>query len=249
MIGKAAKALDIHSGSLILVNSGHPFLWDVEDTELTPVTENSDVLLEREPAQMLNRLMGELNGWKGIVPVSGRRSNEEQRELWDKSMEENGADFTKQFVAPPGCSEHETGLAIDLGLMGGDIDFIRPSFPDIGLCGRFRRRAAQYGFVERYPSGKEALTGIAHEPWHFRYVGRPHAELMERKGLVLEEYIDFIRYFPLGDKPFVFESGGEQWKISFLPGGTDIMKFEGDGVCQISGNNVDGFIVTVRARP
>ena len=60
------------------------------------------------------------------------------------------------------------------------IDFIRPDFPDDGVCGAFRRAAARYGFLERYTREKEALTGIAEEPWHFRYVGVPHARLHGR---------------------------------------------------------------------
>ena len=91
-------------------------------------------------------------------------------------------------MALPGCSEHQTGLAIDLGLRGPEVDFLCPDFPYTGPCGDFRRLAADYGFVERYPAGKEPITGIAHEPWHFRYVGVPHAERMAAMGLVLEEY-------------------------------------------------------------
>ena len=106
-----------------------------------------------------------------------------------QSLAENGREFTEQYVARPGCSEHQTGLAIDLGLRLPEIDFIRPYFPYDGLAGRFRQLAAEYGFVERYPQGKEAVCGIAHEPWHFRYVGRPHALIMQKRGLTLEEYL------------------------------------------------------------
>ena len=84
---------------------------------------------------------------------------------------ENGEEFTNQFVARPGHSEHQTGLAIDLGLKQPDIDFLRPYFPYKGICQTFRELSTDYGFIERYPAGKEAITGIAHEPWHFRYVG------------------------------------------------------------------------------
>lgn len=65
----------------------------------------------------------------------------------------------------------------------------RPAFPYEGVCQMFRERAAEFGFVERYPAGKEPITGIAHEPWHFRYVSPPHARAMVRRGLVLEEYL------------------------------------------------------------
>ena len=74
----------------------------------------------------------------------------EQERIYRESLRDNGPAFTRRFVALPGCSEHETGLAIDLGERRASIDFIRPAFPDTGLCSAFRRRAARYGFILRY---------------------------------------------------------------------------------------------------
>ena len=125
-----------------------------------------------------------------IVPVSGWRSREEQQRIWDDTLAKEGEAFTRQYVACPGCSEHQTGLAIDLGLAAPHIDFIRPDFPDTGVCRAFREQAGKYGFILRYPAGKEHITGIAHEPWHFRYVGTPHSAIMTRLGLTLEEYLE-----------------------------------------------------------
>ncbi|MFR1232946.1 MAG: D-alanyl-D-alanine carboxypeptidase family protein [Evtepia gabavorous] len=102
---------------------------------------------------------------------------------------------------------------------------------------------ARYGLIQRYPAGKEEITGIGHEPWHFRYVGQPHAAIMEARGLTLEEYIAWLREFP-------YESCRYQEKnaiVSFLPGASDgptILKRDSDLPCTISGNNVDGFIIT-----
>ena len=110
-----------------------------------------------------------------IRPVSGWRSREEQQSIWDMALAEEGAAFTRKYVALPGCSEHQSGLAIDLGRACEPVDPICPDFPYDGVFGAFRRAAADYGFIERYQSGKEHLTGIAAEPWHFRYVGVPHA--------------------------------------------------------------------------
>ena len=150
-------------------------------------------------------------------------------------------------MALPGHSEHQTGLAIDLGLTQPDIDFIRPEFPYSGICQEFRIQAAAYGFVERYPSGKEAVTGIAHEPWHFRYVGRPHAEIMASKGFVLEEYHDFLKQFPFGDTPFSWQSGEREYSIVYLEAGrsrSGLLPMEADALWSVSGDNEAGFIVT-----
>lgn len=171
---------------LILVNARHACPEEVPD--LVAVGD-SPVLLEREAARSLEALMRTLDGWRSIVPVSGWRPFQEQEDIYQDSLREHGPEFTRKYVALPGHSEHQTGLAIDLGLRGPELDFIRPNFPYTGICQVFRERAADFGFVERYPAGKETVTGIAHEPWHFRYVGPAHARDLVRRGLVLEEYL------------------------------------------------------------
>ena len=175
--------------SLILVNSQHTYSQDTKQDLISVHDDHPDILLEREAVCALSRIMEPLGGWEFIVPVSGWRSLEEQLEIYAKSLQENGPEFTAKFVAIPGHSEHQTGLAIDLGLRQPDIDFIRPAFPYEGICQKFRELAPAFGFIERYPAGKEHITGIAHEPWHFRYVGTPHSEIMTFKGLTLEEYL------------------------------------------------------------
>ena len=164
----------------------------------------------------------------------------------DDTLAANGPDFTRKYVARPGCSEHQTGLAIDLGKAAGKIDFIRPAFPHDGACGAFRRLAAQYGFIERYRREKESLTGIAEEPWHFRYVGAPHAQLMESHGLCLEEYTALLRQGPRSC-PLL---DGRLAQVFYIPctGGRTQIRLP-EGCCQISGDNVGGFIVTAWGDP
>lgn len=205
------------------------------------------VLLKRRAAVLFAGLMDEIGGWSRIVPVSGYRTFEEQSDLWDSSLAEHGPAFTRAYVAPPGHSEHQTGLALDLGLKKKEIDFLCPDFPDSGICRAFREQAARYGFIRRYPGGKEAVTGIAHEPWHFRYVGTPHGEIMEKEGLTLEEYVFFLRDFPHGKRPYLFLSGGRQIAVSWLRAGKDEVTWlsvDGRLPYSVSGDNVNGFIVT-----
>lgn len=250
---------EIYSGSLILVNRAYAYKEPEKDAgkeSLMPVLEQEpEILMQRRAAVLLFHLMDKINGWRGIVPVSGWRSGREQEEIWENSLKENGKKFTETYVAFPGHSEHQSGLAIDLGQKQEVIDFIRPEFPYTGICGAFRQKAAEYGFIERYPKGREAVTGIGYEPWHFRYVGIPHARIMEQKKLILEEYIDFLRQFPYGEKPFHFAEGGREFLVSSLemPGagkGTaedseEIhMEIDETHPYWISGNNVDGFVIT-----
>lgn len=231
---------DLHSGPLVLINAAHPLR--TEPSQLTPVDEAGRILLERRAALLLRSCIQAVSGGGEIVPVSGWRSGAEQRQIWEQSLKEHGEAFTRSYVAAPDCSEHQTGLAIDLGRAAPEIDFIRPDFPDAGACGAFRRMAARYGFVERYAGDKQDLTGIAREPWHFRYVGAPHAQLLTENGLCLEEYAGFLRRSPRvcrlpgrrEAEVFYVPCRGEQTPVD-LP----------EACCQISGDNCGGFIVTV----
>ena len=174
--------------SLILVNRGNPY--SIKNETLVPFTcGKNTVHLSPCCAEAFSKLMDELRAWDKICAVSGWRSQDEQERIYNESLLHNGAEFTAKYVALPGHSEHQTGLAVDLALNLPDIDFLRPHFPYTGICGTFRDKALDYGFIERYPKGKEDITGIAHEPWHFRYVGIPHARRMKQMGLTLEEYL------------------------------------------------------------
>ena len=147
-------------------------------------------------------------------------------------------------MALPGCSEHQTGLAIDLGLAAGDIDFICPNFPYDGVCGAFRAKAADYGFILRYPAGKEPVTGISHEPWHFRYVGVPHARLMVRLGLTLEEYVDLLRR-DFVRRDLTFRAGRRDFRIRYYAGADRGPLPEEPGrYRQVSEDNCGGLVVT-----
>ncbi len=229
-------------GPLILVNAQHPIQMEAPAMLIQVDGNHPEILLEQRAAQMLAACIQKVGGGGAIVPVSGWRSREEQQQIWSDTMAERGEEFTRRYVALPGCSEHQTGLAIDLGQATDEIDFICPAFPDSGVCGTFRRHAARYGFVERYPAGKETITNIAGEPWHFRYVGVPHAQLMVEYGLCLEEYRDFVRQMPRR----VALDNGVEVRVLYQPATGAVTEVElPDACCQISGDNMDGFILTV----
>lgn len=236
----------VFQGPLRIINRDHP-LHDGSTGELVAADRRyPEILLERQTAQLLSACIQSVGGQRDIVPVSGWRSQAEQQSIWEDTLAESGEDFTRKYVALPGCSEHQSGLAIDLGKAAGHIDFIRPAFPYDGVCGAFRKAAAKYGFIERYQAGKEARTGIAREPWHFRYVGTPHALLMEAYGICLEEYPAFLRERPRSC-PL---PGGQPAQVFYVPcagEATEICLPE--GCCQISGDNIGGFIVTAWGCP
>ena len=237
----------IHAGNLILVNSRYQYR-EPEPPNLVPIGETGpQVKLNRRAAALFSELMQKIGGYGQIVPVSGFRTRKEQQAIWDGSLRENGGAFTRKYVAAPGHSEHETGLAIDLGLRKDKIDFIRPDFPYNGICDIFRENAAKYGFIERYPAGKESVTNIGHEPWHFRYVGVPHALVMRENGLTLEEYIGALRGCPYGKQPLCYQNNGLCAAVSYLRasrGKTTAFEIEADLPYSVSGDNIEGFVIT-----
>lgn len=187
---------------LQLVNPKHPVLWRPSENQLCAFHPGfPHVLLESCAARSLAALLEELDAFGEIVPVSGYRPRAMQQEIWDDTVQKQGLDYARQYVAIPGCSEHETGLAIDLAANRPEIDFICPDFPWDGIFGKFRRMAPEYGWILRYPAGKEEITRISSEPWHFRYVGTPHARILSDRGLVLEEYLAGDPGLPLWNGP------------------------------------------------
>ena len=194
-------------GTLYLVNRDHPLSVEPEQELLAPLDGGSPpVLLHRRAGAMLEQLLSHVGGGDAVVPVSGYRPRAEQQAIWDSSLAEHGQAFTETYVARPGCSEHQTGLA----------------------------------------RGKEDVTGIGHEPWHFRYVGWPHARLMEERGLVLEEYLAWLHAFPLGGEPLRYQGLGRRIEISYVPteAAADL-KLPADLPCQMSDTNEGGVVLTV----
>ena len=237
----------IYCGTLLLVNAHYPLI-DNNTKGLVPADARfPDILIKRDAANVLQFIFEKISAKNSIVPVSGYRSSKEQAAIYDGSLKENGEDFTKKYVALPNHSEHQTGLAIDLGLNKKDIDFICPDFPYDGICGEFRRIAPNYGFIERYSKDKEELTGISHEPWHFRYVGYPHSKIIVENGFSLEEYTEVIKAYRDNCKFVYKEAFGGVVEIYYIPATDDKTPISIPKNCiyQISGNNIDGFIVTV----
>ena len=108
-------------------------------------------------------------------------------------MQKDDFDFDEfiQWIALPWASEHHTGLAIDLRLKenGEWVKFLSDKELEREIYSFIHRICPRFGFILRYPPGKEDITGIHYEPWHLRYVGIKHAKAITKNGLTLEEYI------------------------------------------------------------
>ena len=120
-----------------------------------------------------------------IIAVSAFRDFEYQNNLYNHYVETKGQEYADLASARPGHSEHQTGLAIDV--MGSNKDYNK--FDESIEFDWMKNNAHLYGFILRYPKGKEKITGFKHEPWHYRYVGKKVATDIYHQNLTLEEYL------------------------------------------------------------
>lgn len=131
-------------------------------------------------------LFAESNGYNFIVD-SGYRSYNYQKKVWDSFLEKEGIEETKKKVASPGESEHQSGLAVDFGIIRDENFYDELLEEEIEWLSN---NAYKYGFILRYPLGKEHITGYQYEGWHYRYVGREISNYIYKNNLTLEEYIN-----------------------------------------------------------
>lgn len=126
-----------------------------------------------------------------LTPFSCYRSHEHQLTNYNASIQkyvlqgysnEKATELTQQYFAVPGTSEHEAGFAVD-------IDSVEESFENTPAFAWLQQHCNEYGFILRYEKETEPTTGIAYEPWHYRYVGANHAKAITEAGITLEEYV------------------------------------------------------------
>lgn len=130
----------------------------------------------------------EAEGVTGFYLVSAYRSYDEQSAIWQRKISadpEYGQNGQPVASMPPGESEHQTGLAFDITSLGHPS--MSEGYADTEQAQWLAANCARFGFILRYPKGKEDITGVVFEPWHFRYVGADRASYLTQCGLVLEE--------------------------------------------------------------
>jgi D-alanyl-D-alanine carboxypeptidase len=124
-----------------------------------------------------------------LLGVSAYRSHASQTALFNHYVNQDGYAAASTYSAVPGTSEHETGLAIDV--TGGDGKCAAEDcFGGTEEATWLQEHAAEYGFIIRYPKGKDSITGYQYEPWHLRYVGKAIAKEIMSRGITLEEYFN-----------------------------------------------------------
>ena len=131
----------------------------------------------------------EANGIDDVSVTSAYRSYEEQANLFRDEITITGSESeAAKNVNPPGCSEHQSGLSVDMH----NLPAASPAFGETDAAKWLADNAHKFGYILRYPKNKTTITGVSYEPWHFRYVGRYHATKMYELGMCLEEYMEYI---------------------------------------------------------
>lgn len=151
--------------------------------------ENGVVQMRKEAGEAFKKL-SEWAKTEGFTlnACSAYRSADYHDKLWKNGEKSGGTEYADRWWTRSGYSEHQTGLAVDIRINNdrSDLDAVR-KYPQ--EYQKLLDNIVNYGFILRYPEGKEGITGIAPESWHLRYVGKETAEEIAKKGAVLEQYI------------------------------------------------------------
>ena len=181
---------------LILVNITHMLSKDYQ-VSLHTLKSGRCAVAEEMYDDLCRMLTAGSQEGCSFVVASGYRSRERQKELLEEDirnlMNERNMTYEQAWeeavkeTMPPGCSEHETGLAVDI--VSAEYQLLDEGQEDTAEYQWLKENCSKYGFILRYPPDKTDITGINYEPWHFRYVGAEAAQEITEQGLTLEEYI------------------------------------------------------------
>lgn len=194
---EADTGTDYSTDLLILVNKDNPLPEDFA-VELHWLQNRSCAVAESMYSALSEMLSAGSEEGLSFVVASGYRDTKEQQELLEEdiaaTMEREGVTWQEAYeketreTMPPGYSEHETGLAVDIVSLYYQVLDERQEMTEESRW--LREHCSEYGFILRYPKGNEDVTGIDYESWHFRYVGKEVAEEIMKRGITLEEYLE-----------------------------------------------------------
>lgn len=187
---KNIKFVNDPNSYLVLVNKNNQLKSNYVPNDLESISlkySNADKYLRSIAREQFEKLSQDaVNLGYRIVAVSAYRDYNYQNELFNYYVKEKGLEYALDCSAKPGHSEHQTGLAVDVEGSNRDYD----NFVDSKEYNWMKDNAHKYGFILRYPKGKEHITGFKFEPWHYRYVGINLATYLYQNNLTLEEYFE-----------------------------------------------------------
>lgn len=177
--------------ALLVVNKKRPLPRDYIPSELRQPNVSQDTTHEVRPevaTAVEGMFAAALQANIRLRLISGYRSWARQRTIFEEMVRSSGMARALSYVARPGFSEHQTGLAVDLGDSDHPHHDLQNSFADLSAGKWLSEHAADFGFHLRYPKDREPITGFAWESWHFRFVGKTLARALQSSDETLEEY-------------------------------------------------------------
>lgn len=191
---KAAHSLDDPGSVWVVVNklrALQPSSYEPPDLVTVPVDHTNVPKLRAEASVAATELFAAAAAENlSLIAQSAFRNHSQQTRIYDEDVVANGEPYASSYTARPGFSEHQTGLAIDIGAANGSCSF-RDCLAELPEGHWLAANAWRFGFILRYPADKTQITGFAFEPWHFRYVGMLLATEMHDTGIrTLEEFFD-----------------------------------------------------------
>ena len=158
------------------------------EPDVPAIADENQNLLREDAAHALEELFSAAADEGHILYlVSGYRSYEFQQKLWKYWVDQKGEAYASELDAWPGASEHQLGLAANVGTLDHNCE-LHVCFAGTDAYKWLCEHAYEYGFIERYPENKQDITGITYSPWNIRYVGKEEAEKLYKSGLTMEEY-------------------------------------------------------------
>lgn len=164
---------------ILLANKQHPLPEDYAPGEVKKARDAFEAMSAEAAKEEID-----------LVAFSTFRNFDRQKELYEGYAAKDGEAAADRYSARPGFSEHQTGLAFDIGEEGQEQHWASASFGDTEGGKWLAENAHRYGFILRYPEDSEHITGYMHESWHYRFVGKEAAAEIHEQGITLEQYLD-----------------------------------------------------------
>jgi len=225
------------TGYLKLVNRDLPMSHDMDYYTLVfvapilPVRADY-ITVHRTLLTAMQSLFAQADGVGPFFVTSGYRNVARQAEIYENAQD-------KRYVMPPGHSEHNLGLAADIAIEG--VPLMSAYMSEHPATVWLAQNAWRHGLILRYPYGTEHITGVAYEPWHFRYVGRPHAFYMATANIVLEQYLQMLA---ARHESLTVPLDGRTYHIWYHRPSAGELLVPQDLPFSISNSNRGGFVIT-----
>lgn len=194
----------LNSKYSILINKQHKVGSDYEPENLV-IPSGCDYQMEQTAANALSDMLSaaRADGYSDLILYSGYRTYSSQKNKFETRTQRylnegyslaQAEEKAGEYIAPPGSSEHHTGLAADVcsSKIVSKFGYLDDSFDSTDEYKWLKEHCAEYGFIMRYRKDAEDITGFLYEPWHYRYIGVEHAKACTELSITYEEYYEML---------------------------------------------------------